>query len=101
MSFQDKTQEQQLLLARNMDNLQQGQMMTIIITQSPGACSLEFKHASDTAWNKHPDFDGTPSASGVVIQTIVCPSATMRLNFDAPPGADYHVSIVWHTNPDY
>ena len=101
MSFQAKSQLQQQPLASILSGLQMGQMMTIIITNAPGASNLEFKHAADTAWQIHPDYDGTPSATNVVMQTLICPSATMQLNFGAAPAADYHVSIVWHTIAEY
>lgn len=101
MSFQSKSQLQQLPLARLLDGLQQGQMMTIIVTNAPGECDLEFKHAGDPNWQIHPEFGAHPSPTGVIVQTILCPSATLRLNFVDVPSSDYHVSIVWHTFQDY
>lgn len=102
MSFQSTSQSQELVLSNLFNYLQPGNTMTLIITKAPGACGLEFLHAGDTDWVDHPGFTGTPNSDDVIVQTLVCPSTSMRLKFDSAPAAvDYHVSIIWHTSPDY
>jgi len=102
MSFQAASQLQELPLSRLLDNLQQGQTMTIVVTNAPaGVASLEFKHANDPEWRVHPGFDGTASADDVIVQSLVCLSATMRLVFVGVPVEDYYVSIVWNTSADH
>jgi hypothetical protein len=79
----------------NLQGCIQGRLVMIVLTKVGANCDLEFLHAGDETWEKHPDFDGT-HADGVVLQTVRCPSPYMRLNFASAPG-DYHLSVV-HEN---
>lgn len=80
-------------------NLEQGQLMTIVITGATENCVLEFQHMSDSTWHVMPNFDGT-HADGVVVQEVRCISGRMRVNFADSPDA-YSLSLTWAATPSF
>jgi len=74
--------------------LTQGHTQTVTITNAEGPCKLQFKHIDDTAtWHDHPGFVGTVTG-GVLVESFVCISASMRIRFDAMPTGAVSVSTV-------
>jgi hypothetical protein len=82
----------------NLAGLVQGRKVMIVITGATQNCELQFKHASDPNWRKHPGFSGVHTA-GVVVEEIRCPSATMRLSFAGVPAGPYFVSVAHESVP--
>lgn len=83
--------------------MEQGQFMTIVITQIPAAagnCVLEFKNAGDSNWTTDPSFNGTV-ASQAVIQRVKCLSAMTRIRFVGAPDSAYWLSIVYDAVPQF
>lgn len=71
----------------------------LVITNNPGAVSLQFKHLSDPTPRVLPAVSGVTDA--VVVTTFICPSPTMALVWAAAPGADYHMTLVPTTAPEF
>jgi len=71
--------------------LEQGQLVTIVITEAASDCVLEFQHATDD-WRVHPGFGGNRT-DGVIIGEVRCISGSMRIRFlSAQTG--YFISLV-------
>lgn len=96
--MQEQSSAQQLPLV----GMQQGQFMTIIVTDATQAVTLQFQHQDNTTWYDHPDATAVAVASGLIlIKDIQCLGSKMRLNFAAAPGGTYQVSVLWRTVPTF
>ena len=94
MSMQQQSTAQTI----NLWSLEQGQEMTVVITNAPSDCQLEFLHAEDATWRVHPGFAGA-AASGVIVESVQCLSGKMRIVFDDEPVTPYFISLVWAAAP--
>ena len=73
--------------------MDQGHDITLVITQAPSNCRLQFRHAGDTTWATYPDFSGV-ATGGVLVETFLCVSAEMRIVFDTVPSSNVFISTV-------
>lgn len=84
----------------NLTDCVQGRLVLIVLTGVAANCDLEFQHAGDTNWSKHPGFVGTHTG-GVILQEVRCPSPKMRINFGAGVPGDYHLSVSHESQEPY
>lgn len=94
--MQVKSQLQTLPLGQG-GMLNAGQTMTLVITGGTSDCVLEFLNADDPTWAKHPQFIGslTGGTGGVLVESVRCVSANMRIRFLTAPTAPYYISMHW------
>ena len=85
----------------NLHGLEQGQFMSIVLTEASSNCVLEFQHVTDDEkWNLYPGFVGMHD-DGVIVERMKCISGKMRLRFLSAPTKDYLLSIVWDARPQF
>lgn len=82
----------------NLQGMDQGNFMSIVLTGASGNCVLEFKNGGSDDWSIDPTFTGTV-AGGILVERVKCLSASTRLRFLAAPGAAYWLSVVWDITP--
>ncbi len=71
----------------------------LVITKSPGANTLQFKHQDDPDPVNHPAH--TAVATATVVTQFLCPSPKMALVWAAPPANAYYVSVLPITSPEF
>jgi hypothetical protein len=71
----------------------------LVVTDSPGSVSLQFKHHDAPTPVAHPDV--TNVAGAVVVRKFLCPSPVMALVFSTAPSVAYRVSVLPVTTPEF
>ena len=95
--MQEKSTAQQIALV----GMQQGHLMTVLITGAGQSATLEFQHQDDATWRAHPDHTTVAEAGGVILmKDIRCLGTKHRINFAAPP-AEYRISVIWEAVPTF
>jgi hypothetical protein len=84
-----------------LDSLVAGQTYLLVITNSPGAVTLQFKHHDDPVTRNLPTHVGMSGA--VVVTTFLCPSSVMALvwNTLASNTPKYYVSLTPITEQEF
>lgn len=95
-----KTTNAQVL---HLDILTQGVTYNMVITKCPGSHTMKFMHLDDPTIAVFPDYGtaGVNATVGTVIEQFVAPSPKMSIEFAAPPGANYYISIFPITSPEH
>lgn len=82
-----------------LDPLTPGVEYLFVLTNSPGANTLQFKHHSDPTTRDLPVHTAVTGA--VVVTKFLCPAPQMALVFAEVPGAPYYVSLTPLTTPEF
>ncbi len=71
----------------------------LVITNSPGANSLQFKHLGAETPTDHPAH--TSVSDPTVVTQFLCPSPTMALVWAVAPVTEYSVTVLPITSPEF